>query len=741
MIITPTHKIWLSVTLVLSIGLGISLTIQHMGKSVYASSETLLNIHMPRLALIKQLRAALNEHERLLYEYYATANRRLIWPKVNQQKVIFDESLNHISKSYTGHIMDLPDIAVQLQTVSQSLDKNLGSSSIDWDQARTDLEALTQFGQAAEVILVQLTESIENATWAGGVSTQQKSNQITQIVIVFSVLMMLMALYVGYFTQQNIRKSAKRKALAKFPERNPNPVMNLNWQGKILFSNPACQELLARINDDSQDLTTLLPENFLSQLKEWQGNKNYQVQFESTIKPCILRYSLSLLPDLESCHLYIEDVTQARQDQQQLSFQAFHDLTTGLANRRKFEDDLSSHLHHHATGSLLFISIDRFKLITSSQGYYIGDLLINFTGQKLAALVVNAYSASQLYRLDGPTFCIILQKDDPLLLAATIQNAMEEAVCVNSHNYYLNVSMGVCYYPKDGDTLEQLIANGHSTLNRARIHGDCIEQFTPDLHSQQQSWLPIETGMRNALEHNQFRLHYQAKVAADSGKIMGAEALIRWQEDNGKMISPGHFIPVAEQTGLIIKIGQWVIEEGFRQAKLFEINQQSIQLAINISARQFQHRHFLSHLKQALQDSHVNPQQIELEITESLIMENAQQSIQIMKALKDMGFRLAIDDFGTGYSSLSYLKQFPIDILKIDQAFVRNLHTDSDDQSIVNAIIDLAKHLNLKTIAEGVETYEQWQFLKAAQCDYIQGYYFSKPNVAEQLFSLNSVKP
>jgi len=209
--------------------------------------------------------------------------------------------------------------------------------------------------------------------------------------------------------------------------------------------------------------------------------------------------------------------------------------------------------------------------------------------------------------------------------------------------------------------------------------------------------------------------------------------LIRWRDAEGNMISPGIFIPVAEQTGLIIKIGQWVIEEACRQACLFSTQKKDIQLAINISARQFQHRHFLQQLRRALDMSKADPSRIELEITESLIMENAEQSIRIMKQLKDMGFALAIDDFGTGYSSLSYLKKFPIDTLKVDQAFVRNLEQDENDQSIVRAIVDLAKHLHLKTVAEGVETKGQWQFLKDLECDYIQGYLFSKPDTPDKL--------
>jgi len=293
--------------------------------------------------------------------------------------------------------------------------------------------------------------------------------------------------------------------------------------------------------------------------------------------------------------------------------------------------------------------------------------------------------------------------------------------------------MGISHFPQDGSNAQEIITNGNAALNSAKTKGDSCVSYSIALHSEEQSWLPIDAGMRQALENKEFVMYYQAKVDTQSTDIRGAEALIRWKKTDGSMMSPGIFIPVAEQTGLIIKIGQWVIEETCKQANIFKQNNQDIQLAINISARQFQHRHFLDNLKQTLAYTKADPSKIELEITESVIMENADHSIRIMKKLKDMGFALAIDDFGTGYSSLSYLKKFPIDTLKVDQEFVRNLEQDADDQSIVRAIIDLAKHLNLKTVAEGVETEAQWAFLKGLECDFIQGYLFSKPDLPSKL--------
>ena len=728
----------MSFAAVLVVGLSMSYVISEKGHQANLTTQDLVYTQLPKLAVIKHLRSAINEYERLLYEYYTTTNRNIVWPKIQKSHNNIQRYLNSISESFKNDINALESLYAEVIHLSNSLDDNLSSDDINWDQARFDLANLTLTGQQFEYILVALTNTIQHEAWEGAESSQEKIEIIIYLVFAFSSIMFIAALYIGYYTQVNIRRTAKRRALAMFPQRNPNPVLNLNWQGHILFSNPACDKLLKKINVPGNDINMLLPHHFLDNLKGWQKEGCQQVNFEASIGGLNLDYSLSLLPDLESCHLYIEDVTERKKAQDQLTFQALHDVYTGLPNRRQLEARITQLISNRTAFSALYLSIDRFKFISSSQGYNIGDLIIRHLGQKLVKICEEQDSPIESFRLEGSTFCFIIHNHFTayvLQISKHIQEAMDEPLCVREHRYYLNLSMGYCHYPEDGNDPQSLITNGNAALNHARKQGDSCEAYSPDLHALEQSWLPIEAGMRLALEKKQFILHYQAKVDAHSTQIKGAEALIRWREEDGNMISPRIFIPVAEQTGLIIKIGQWVIEEACRQAKEFSNNGQDIQLAINISARQFQHRHFLKQLKTAIEYSEVDPRNIELEITESLIMENAEHSISIMQQLKDMGFVLAIDDFGTGYSSLSYLKRFPIDTLKVDQAFVRNLETDEADQSIVRAIVDLAKHLGLKIVAEGVETQGQWRFLKDLGCDYIQGYYFSKPGHAENLVS------
>lgn len=716
--------------------MSLAVTIVNNGKKASEATQNLVSVHVPKFALIKELRAAIAENERLLYEYYSTTDRKVIWPKVRDIDKKIKAYLELIDKSFGTQITGLPSLYSEIKRMSASLDNNLSKQPVGWDQARIELTKITVLRQKTEVILIRLTKSSQEAARQGAELTKDIIQHIIYLVLAFTVIIIISALFIGYYSQINLRKSAKGKALAQFPERNPNPVINLGWNGNILFGNPASKKLLNNINPNTEQLEELLPIGFFNDLKKWQKNSRTQYDFEANIKDRHLHYNLSLMPDLGRCHLYIEDATERKKAQDQLKYQLLHDVHTGMPNRRQFEGNLTTRINQSTYCSALFISIDRFKFITSSQGYNIGDLIIKSMGERLLLLSSQQTDQIQGYRLEGSTFCLLIEtpsQHKALELALIIQNTMDQPLCVNDHRYYLNVSMGISHFPQDGSNAQEMITNGNAALNSAKTKGDSCVSYSIALHSEEQSWLPIDAGMRQALENKEFVMYYQAKVDTQSTDIRGAEALIRWKKTDGSMMSPGIFIPVAEQTGLIIKIGQWVIEETCKQANIFKQNNQDIQLAINISARQFQHRHFLDNLKQTLAYTKADPSKIELEITESVIMENADHSIRIMKKLKDMGFALAIDDFGTGYSSLSYLKKFPIDTLKVDQEFVRNLEQDADDQSIVRAIIDLAKHLNLKTVAEGVETEAQWAFLKGLECDFIQGYLFSKPDLPSKL--------
>ena len=425
---TLSIRLWLAFTLVLAIAVGLAFTISENGHKASETTQNLVTIQLPKLALIKRLRSALSEHERLLYEYYSTTNRDLIWPKIIELDRYIQEYLISVNQSFDSKVLELPSLFTEIQFVRKSLDDNLNSNEVDWDQARFELANLTLTREKAEQILLTLTQSTQDEAWQGAESTQSQITNIINLVLAFTGIIILSAIFVGFYTQANIRKTAKRKALAKFPERNPNPILNLSWSGEILFGNPACKILQKNINAASDQLEELLPLGFYKNLKRWQRTHETQFNFEADINERHLHYSLSLLPDLGTCHLYIEDVTDRKKAQDQLKYQALHDVHTGMPNRRQFEKHLSEHINNSVYCSALFISIDRFKFITSSQGYNIGDLIIKHMGQRILDLFKYQPDQTQGYRLEGSTFCILIEtpnKDKAEDLAMTIQSAMD----------------------------------------------------------------------------------------------------------------------------------------------------------------------------------------------------------------------------------------------------------------------------------------------------------------------------
>ena len=733
---TITRRIWISLLLIIGTGISTSVYISSVGDQAAEASADLIYKQLPRLAVIKGLRSAITEHERLQYELYATADAAKLDNAIADAKSDIVKSMMIASQSFAQGVADLPALFVSIEEVSHRHYRNLTNPPTHWDQARADLEELTALGAQAETILLRLTESISSEASAAAENAQQQIQLMVALVIGFAVLVIIMAVVIAMYARNILKDRAERRALALFPERNPKPVVSITWSGDIRYQNPAFTQLLGDLNLSPEQPEQLLPPTFKTDLAQWQSLKSSQIDFTHQLNGRMLLYSISLFRDLESCHLYVEDITEKQKAQKRLEYQACHDVLTGLFNRSHFENQLAERLQHQMPCSLLLVTMDRFKLITASQGYEMGDGLILAMAHRLRMLCQAQTAAITLFRLEAAVFCLLVDSADTALanqLADTLRNAMDEPLEVTHHKYFMTLSMGLCHYPKDGENITQLISNGHSALHHAKRVGDTLEDYEPRFHAEEQSWLPIESGLRDALANNELTLHYQAKVDAKTTAIRGAEALVRWQQPDGNMVSPGVFIPIAEQTGLIIRMGEWIIEQACRQSVVFNKKHEGIQVAINLSARQFQHRYFLQQLQRILDETGANPQRIELEITEGLIMENVAQSIKIMRHLKDMGFSLAIDDFGTGYSSLSYLKQFPVDTLKIDQAFVRNLEQDEDDRSIIRNIIDLANVLKLKTVAEGVETKGQWQFLRSLNCHYIQGYYFSKPDVADKL--------
>ena len=432
--------------------------------------------------------------------------------------------------------------------------------------------------------------------------------------------------------------------------------------------------------------------------------------------------------------LVFHDVSESRSVALRMAHLAQHDFLTGLPNRVLLTERCTQAIgqanRHKKQVGLLFLDLDFFKRINDSLGHAIGDLLLQSVAERLVAGV---RTTDTVCRQGGDEFVILLaeieQPQDATFVAEKLLAAFGLPHQIEGHELHVSLSIGISIYPDDGNNVESVMQNADTAMFHAKANGrNKYQFFRADMNTSAVRRLAIESSLRRALAQNEFLLHYQPQIDLASGAMIGAEALIRWQDPESGLVSPGQFVAVAEESGLIVPIGRWVLREACRQVQAWlDAGLPAVTVAVNISAIEFRHKDFIEGVALILKDTGLNPRYLELELTESILMHEAEASAVVLQALKAMGVRLAIDDFGTGYSSLSYLKRFPVDTLKIDQSFVRDIVTDPDDGTIVRAIIGMGKNLNQRVIAEGVETPEQLAFLRARQCDEGQGFLFHHP--------------
>jgi len=447
--------------------------------------------------------------------------------------------------------------------------------------------------------------------------------------------------------------------------------------------------------------------------------------------------------NLEHVEGFIADITQVRRYREQLEHQAQHDPLTGLANRglmrEKLQQAIAQAERRQRMLGLLFIDLDDFKLVNDSMGHSVGDELLKLAAHRLQHCVREEDTVA---RLGGDEFVLLLvDQDSELSVTHAVERLLEsvsQPYRVQGKEFVLTCSVGVAMFPNDGRDAETLLKHADAAMYRAKAIGrNAHHFFTEEINAQIGERLALERDLRRALRHGEFVLHYQPKVDLRSGVMMGAEALLRWNHPEKGMIPPAHFIPVAEETGLIVPLGDWVLRAAACQARAWRDAGLAFDcLSVNLSARQFKQRDLVQQVRDALETSGLPAQCLELELTESLMMENVEVNLQCLNALKALGVQLSLDDFGTGYSSLSYLRRFPVDRLKIDKSFVRDIVRDAGDAAITQAVIRLGQILGLSVTAEGVETEEQLAFLARHGCDEAQGYYFSPPLAADAFEAL-----
>lgn len=435
---------------------------------------------------------------------------------------------------------------------------------------------------------------------------------------------------------------------------------------------------------------------------------------------------------------YRRNEVARRDGEAEIRHLAYHDGLTGLPNRLSFLEGIDKVLDDaRATQNnfaVLFVDLDRFKLINDSLGHDAGDELLKVAAKRIRNCIRDH---DQVFRIGGDEFTVILRSvgrpEDVSHVARRLVNSLSKIINLREHDVIVNASIGIALFPDNSDNSEKLISDADAAMYQAKqAGGNCYKFYTADMSERALDRLELETALQRALEEDQFELHYQPKVDLSGNRIVGVEALLRWQHPENGLIAPNSFIPFLESTGLITPVGDWVLRTACLQNKAWQdAGMEPITVSVNVSARQFGSRAVVKSVREALRESELDPQYLELELTESLLMQNADSAIDIMVELKDLGVQLSIDDFGSGYSSLSYLSQFPVDILKIDRSFIHNIDHSEKNTAITTAIASLAHSLNLDVVAEGVEETAQIDILREQGCQIVQGFLFSKPLVAD----------
>lgn len=427
------------------------------------------------------------------------------------------------------------------------------------------------------------------------------------------------------------------------------------------------------------------------------------------------------------------DITQRKQYENQLLYQANYDILTGLPNRsllnERFGQVVAAMDRRHANLALMLVDLDNFKLVLDSRGHAAGDQLLSEVAKRIRAII---RKSDIVARLDGDTFAIFLgpvaTDKSVAKVAEHILAILSDPFSIEGHDIFLTGSIGIAVHPNGSDSLDHFLQHAGVAMNRAKQSGgNSFHFFGTEMHNRIQEQLAIETRLRQALGNDEFLLYYQPQIELKTGRVVGVEALIRWRPEGEALVGPNKFIPLLEETGLIIPVGEWVLKSACEQLNKWHDAGYDIRISVNISARQFHSDNIVERISNVVQMSGCHPSRICLELTESLIMQELEKNIRKMVLLREMGFCLSIDDFGVGYSSLAYLSRMPITEIKIDQSFVRGLSSNPRDAAIVNAIIHMANDLGMNVVAEGIETEEQLRYLSDNDCEIGQGFYFSRP--------------
>ncbi len=550
------------------------------------------------------------------------------------------------------------------------------------------------------------------------------------------------------------RLGTSERARALF-ETALDAMITIDADGAIESFNPAAENLFGYEADEvvGKNVNMLMPEPFASEHDGYVRNFietgvsriiGRSRELEALRKdggafPVELSVNEFRLGDERHFSGVVRDITERKRFEAQLVYLANHDGVTDLANRSLLEDrfEQAAALARRADRrmALLLVGLDRFKVLNDSLGHEAGDRILRLIGDRLEAAI---RPGDTLSRWGGDVFAALLADvgalDHPCVMATEVGRSLEDPVVLDGREHFITASIGVAAFPDDGESFHSLLTRAETAMRRAKEDGgDACHFFTDAMDADVKEQLQLESDMRGALKDGQFVVYYQPKVDMASGKVTGSEALVRWNHPERGLVPPVRFIPLAEETGFVVQLGEWVLRESCRQTLAWEkAGGAAMRVAVNVSRRQFREPGFVKMVRSALEEEGFAPERLDLEVTESLMTTDTDMAVEILRELRELGVHLAMDDFGTGYSSLQYLTRFPIDCLKIDRSFVCKLTESREDRAVITSILAMARGMGLSVVAEGVETQDQWRFLEVQGCDEVQGFLVSEPLPADE---------
>jgi EAL domain-containing protein (putative c-di-GMP-specific phosphodiesterase class I)/GGDEF domain-containing protein/CHASE3 domain sensor protein len=728
-------------SVIIVLGFILSFIVYSSVKDVENTTKTLVDRQIPTLSLTQQVMASISEQERSLYEYYSTTDEAIYFQGFKPSNKQTRSQMDDLARFFPGN-QHIPKIYQGLSTINNTaiaLNQNFNAPAKDWDLAREQLTIISNQRRIVIPLIQTLESDTEQAVNIGYNNTLKQLQKTNFTVLVYSLSIILFAVIIGQSMRKYFKVSIRNKRLALFAERNPHPIISVRQNKKIIYYNPATLKLLDLGPARPLQLVDLIPKDFEALCIRARDEQS-ETRVEYSLIDLTLSCEIHWLKELNVYDLHISDVTAEKKAEDKLKFQAFHYKDTSLHNSYKLSESLNNKIKQQQVFSLGQIEINHYNQFVAGYGVEATLELIRGIAARLFHCVSLSEHKVELFQLNEKTFAFIVNdvQDEPSVRAfyEFIESQMLPILSTPFGEFTIELDYGFCSFPEHGENSATLLQHVQIALDQAiSFEHHRFSYFNHQLSEHLNNTIKVSGWLKKAIENEEVRLVYQPQLDIGNGSVIGMEALIRWQHQ-GALIPPADFIPIAEQTGLIIEIGQWILHQACSMTKkLVDDGYTDLVIAVNISPRQFRHPNFLAMVEQTLADTGLKPQNLELEITEGVMLYNECETIALLQQIKRLGIQLSIDDFGTGYSSLSYLKQFPIDKLKIDQSFIKNLHTNNQDKAIVRAIIDLSNNLHLHTIAEGVELQSHYDFLQLIGCDEIQGYWYSKPLESGQFAS------